>query len=433
MTFVEDEHHLLPIDGQIRLALHQVVELLYGGHDDLVVVLGQVAFQSRRALRSVHAVGREALILAHGLVVEILAVDDEKHLVDEVQLRGQSRRLETRERLARSGGVPHIAAPFRATPLPGLVRASDFPDDAFGRRDLIGAHHEQRVAHVEHGIGEQHLQQGVAAKERRREILQVLDRRVVGPRPVHREVETVLLALHRVGEIACVRSVRDHEELQIFVERSLAVETLLAVAVHLVERLADGHAALFEFHLHHRQSVHQDRHVIPILARARLLKLVDHLQFVARGVTLVHEEDVLQSAVVEGEIPHGVILHLARLVGDGVARTVQVLAAQSFPLRIGEVHLVECLELSAHIVAQGLGGAQIGQVFVTLRPQVCNEFVFQLTFGLVAGGRFVQRSVFGIAVQHDEVRGFGDGGVLCHGTSGGINFGTKRSLRNGES
>ena len=346
---------------------------------------------------------------------------------------GQSRRLEARERLARPGGVPHIAAAFRAAPLPGLVRTPDFPDDAFGRRNLIGAHHQQRVAHVEHRIGEQHLQQGVAAKERRREILQVLDRRVVGPRPVHREVETVLLALHRVGEIACVRSVRDHEELQIFVERGLAVETLLAVAVHLVEGLAHSHPALLEFHLHHRQSVHQDRHVIPILARARLLKLVDHLQFVACRVALVHEVNVLQSAVVEGEIVHRMILHLARLVGDRVARAVQKLVAEALPLCVGELHRVEPLELPARIGAQRIGGAEVGQVFIALLSQVGNEFVFQLTFGLVAGGRFVQRGVFGIAVQHDEVRGFGDGGVLCHGTSGGINFGTKRSPRDGES
>ena len=189
--------------------------------------------------------------------------------------------------------------------------------------------------------------------------------------------------------------------------------------MHLVERLAHSHPTLLEFHLYHRQSVHQDRHVIPILARALLFKLVDHLQFVARRVALVHEVNVLQSAVVEGEIVHRMILHLARLVGDGVARTVQVLAAQSFPLRIGEVHLVERLELSARIGAQRIGGAQIGQVFIALRPQVGNEFVFQLTFGLIAGGRFVQRGVFGIAVQHDEVRGFGDGGVLCHGTKWG--------------
>ncbi len=121
VALIKDEHHLLAVDGQVRLALHQVVELLDGGDDDLVVVLFQVALQARRAVRAVDAVRREALVFLHGLVVQILAVHHEEHLIDEVQLRGQARCLEAGQGLAAAGGVPDIAAAFRVAPVPGLI------------------------------------------------------------------------------------------------------------------------------------------------------------------------------------------------------------------------------------------------------------------------------------------------------------------------
>ena len=52
----------------------------------------------------------ESVVLAHGLVVEVFAVDDEQHLVDVGELGCELRGLEARERLARAGGVPDVAA-----------------------------------------------------------------------------------------------------------------------------------------------------------------------------------------------------------------------------------------------------------------------------------------------------------------------------------
>ena len=108
------------------------------------------------------------------------------------------------------------------------------------------------------------------------------------------------------------------------------------------------------------------------------------------------------------------ILHLARLVGDRVARAVQKLVAEALPLRIGELHRVKPLELSAHIGAQRIGGAQVGQVFIALLSQVGDEFRFQFRFRLVAARCLVQLRVFRVAVQHDEVLRFGDRCILRH-------------------
>ncbi|MCY1314130.1 hypothetical protein D9M70_647350 [compost metagenome] len=90
------------------------------------------------------------MVLLHGLVVQILAVHHEEHLVDEIQLGGQARCLEVGHRLAAAGGMPDEATAFRAAPVLGLMAAFDLPQNAFGGSNLVGPHHQQRVADVEH-------------------------------------------------------------------------------------------------------------------------------------------------------------------------------------------------------------------------------------------------------------------------------------------
>ena len=87
------------------------------------------------------------------------------------------------------------------------------------------------------------------------EILEVLDGRVVRFRPVHRKVERILVALGGVGKISGVGAVGDDKDLEIFEEGMLCVETLFAVAVHLIEGFANGDSSSFQFHLHHRDAV----------------------------------------------------------------------------------------------------------------------------------------------------------------------------------
>ena len=244
MALIKNEHHLLAINGQVGLGAHQVVELLDGGDDDLVVVFFQVLLEARRAVRAVHAVGRKALVFLHGLVVQILAVHHKKHLVHKVQFGGQTRRLEAGQRFARAGGVPNEAAALQLAPVLGLVAAANLPQNPLGGGNLIGAHHQQRVAGVKNRITQQHLEQRVFLKEGGREVLQVLDQAVVRLRPVHGEVVAVFVALRGVGKVTAVGAIGNHKQLQKLEERVRAVEALFAVAVHLVEGLANRHPAL---------------------------------------------------------------------------------------------------------------------------------------------------------------------------------------------
>ena len=181
---------------------------------------------------------------------------------------------------------------------------------------------------------QQHIQKCALLKECCGEVLQILDQPIVGLRPVHGKVEAVFVALGRVREIASVGAIRDHEELGEFVERSLAVEALFAVAVNLIERFADCHTALLQLDLHKWQSIDEDRHVIAVEMITCLLELLDDLQLVTCHIALVEQVDVLDTAFVEDEIVDVIVMNLAGLVDDPVARTIEIGGNETRPFGI---------------------------------------------------------------------------------------------------
>ena len=84
-----------------------------------------------------------------------------------------------------------------------------------------------------------------------------------------------------VGIILRVGAVGDDENLDVFKKAACCPEAVALVALDLVERLADGHAAPLEFDMYQRQAVDEDGHVVARVVAARsLLVLVKHLQTV---------------------------------------------------------------------------------------------------------------------------------------------------------
>ena len=69
VAFIKDKHHFLVINRQIVFRLHQIIQLLNGGDDDFVVVFIQITLQARRALRTVDAIRRKALVFLYGLII----------------------------------------------------------------------------------------------------------------------------------------------------------------------------------------------------------------------------------------------------------------------------------------------------------------------------------------------------------------------------
>ena len=334
VAFVENKYNLLVINRQIIFTLHQVVQLLDGGNDDFVVVFFQIAFQARRTFRTVYAVGRKTLVFLHRLIVQILPVHHEENLVDKCRFRRQARCLETGQGFAAAGGVPNIAAAFRLAPVFGLRRAVNLPQNPLDGSNLIRTHNQQRVIHIKDAVTQQDAEQGVFLQKSGGEILQILDGVIIRLRPIHGEIKAVFIALGGIGEIARVRAVGNHEDLQEFEQRIFAVEALFAVTVHLIECFTHRHAALFQFNLHQRQTVYQHGNIIAVCMCARLLKLVDNLHMVAGKVFLVQQINVFQTAVIESEIINMVVVDFAGFVGNIFRWPVQIFRQKPRPFAI---------------------------------------------------------------------------------------------------
>ena len=143
VTFVEDEDDVPGVDGVPAVALDEGRELLDGGDDDrrgrVVDLLGELAC----GLVGGNGSLGEGVIFADGLVVEVLAVDDEENLVDPFHSCSELCALEGREGLSGAGGVPDVAAGFFGAEQLGVVIGDfDALNDFLGCRDLVGAHDE---------------------------------------------------------------------------------------------------------------------------------------------------------------------------------------------------------------------------------------------------------------------------------------------------
>ncbi|MNE74853.1 hypothetical protein D3C80_1709610 [compost metagenome] len=115
--------------------------------------------------------------------------------------------------------------------------------------------------------------------------------------------------------------------------------------MYLVECFANGNAALFQLNLHERQAVYQNGHVVAIGMCAGLLKLFDHLHFVAGNVLFVEQVDVLDMSVVKDEIVDVVVVNFARFISDTVAGSVQIGFQEPHPLTILKAYIVQGLQL----------------------------------------------------------------------------------------
>ena len=61
--------------------------------------------------------------------------------------------------------MPDKTATLGFAPCFGLIGTANFPKDALGCGDLVGAHDQQRIVDVKNGIAQQNLQQCILLKE----------------------------------------------------------------------------------------------------------------------------------------------------------------------------------------------------------------------------------------------------------------------------
>ena len=214
-----------------------------------------------------------------------------------------------------------------------------------------------------------------------------------------------------VGIILRVCAVGDDENLDVFKKAACCPESVALVALDLVERLADGHAAPLELDMYQRQAVDEDGYVVARVVVARsLLVLVEHLQTVVVNVFFVQQVDVFGRAAVLPQHLHMIELNPARLFQNAVVCARDAVPKEARPLAVRKGVVVQTLQLAAE-VGDERGFVVDLQIFIPLRTQKPQKFLHQCRLALIAVRPAGIRRVLG----HDRaLRGGGDDVELGH-------------------
>ena len=216
-----------------------------------------------------------------------------------------------------------------------------------------------------------------------------------------------------VGIIFRVGAVGDDENLDVFKKAACCPEAVALVALDLVERLADGHAAPLQLDMYQRQAVDEDGHVVARVVAARgLLVLVEHLQTVVVDVLFVQQVDVFGCAAVLPQHLHMIELNPARLFQNPVVRARDAVFEKARPLAVRKNVVVQEFQLAAE-VGDERGFVVNLQIFIPLRTQKPEELLLQRRLALIAVRPAGIRRVRG----HDRALGCrGDDVELGHKT-----------------
>ena len=106
---------------------------------------------------------------------------------------------------------------------------------------------------------------------------------------------------------------------------------------------------------------------------ASLLKLLDHLNFVAGDVVFIQQINVLNATIVKDKVVNIVIVDFAGFIQNGVTRLIQISLHKTPPLTLGKLHVIQRLQLLTHIGQHGLRVIQAGQIFIALVLQILNK------------------------------------------------------------
>ena len=90
MAFIEDDNNLLLVNLMVFVLLDEGRQLLNSCNDDMGIRVFQLLLQNSCTAVRVGSSFLETVILLHGLVVQILTVNDKEHLIDIRQLRCKS-------------------------------------------------------------------------------------------------------------------------------------------------------------------------------------------------------------------------------------------------------------------------------------------------------------------------------------------------------
>ena len=191
MALIENQHHMRFEYRMLLVLGDEAAELLYGGDDDSAVRILQLALQDGGVGVGVGRTFFKAVVLLHGLVVQVLAVNHKQHLVYFRHLGGNLGSLEGSQRLAASGSVPDISSGRYGAEFLLIVGGNQNAlEDLLRSGNLVRAHNQQLLLGCKYAESRQDIKQGVLGEEGGSKVHQIIDGIVLLICPERSELET---------------------------------------------------------------------------------------------------------------------------------------------------------------------------------------------------------------------------------------------------
>ena len=368
VALIKNDNNSLIKNAVSDVLLDKGGELLNGGDNDSCIVILQLALQNRRRGVAVGSSLFKAVIFPHRLIVQILAVHNEKHFVDVVQLGSKLRRLERGQCFAATGGVPDVPAACYGAVFLIIVGDLNAVQNALGGDDLIWPHHQQHIFRRKYTVTGKNIQNGVLAEKGLGKVHEIGDNAVVGVRPEGGEFKAIagfgLLGFLRfgildmietggIGIILRICAVGDHENLHKLVKPAGCPEAIPLIAVDLIEGFPNGNAPALQLDMDQRQTVDQHRHIIAVIVGSAFLGrdgiLIDDLQAVVVYALLVNELDIFAFPVIPAEHLHIVLLNQPGLFENAGVCVCQHLVPETLPFAVRKAIVIQLFQLRPQI------------------------------------------------------------------------------------
>ena len=236
----------------------------------------------------VHRIRFKFIELRQGLGVQILPIHQEKDFFDSFFLGKDLASLEGCQCLSATCRMPNIAIVFCLQCL------------SYKRFDCVNLirthHHKDFICLVQHHVASNHFCQMTFLHKTFREFAEHIDAIVFHVGPVeHLALQDYSIT---IGEITRFLTVADHKNLDVAEQTGVG---LLAIAHDLIERLRHIHSASFQFYLHERQPVNQERNIIAVGVLSLHADLVGDLERVFTPFFRVEQLQIKILAVIAFE------------------------------------------------------------------------------------------------------------------------------------
>ena len=150
----------------------------------------------------------------------------------------------------------------------------------------------------------------------------------------------------------------NHEDLHKLIQSTAGPEGVPLITIDLIERLTYRNATALQFDMYHRKTVDENRNIVTVVVGGTFSRayhvLIDDLEGVPMDIVLVDEFDIPKGIPSIGKADRAdldeIVLDSIGLLLDTVGLVCQMHLEKRIPVRIGEMVVIEFLQLLAEIV-----------------------------------------------------------------------------------